>query len=176
MLDGIDRHTSGKDAITLEGRIVRFADHIAYINHDIDDAGRAGVLSEEDIPSHLREILGYTKSERINTMVMSLINSSDSDIKMAEPVYSAYKELNAFLFDKVYTNMECKAEETKVKGIIEGLFDYYIKNPDKVTGVYKAVAEKEGLERAVTDLVGGMTDTYALEKYSEIYIPKSWNI
>jgi dGTPase len=176
VLDGIDRHTSGKDAITLEGRIVRFADHIAYINHDIDDAVRAGVLREEDIPSHLREILGYTKSERINTMVMSLINSSDSDIKMAEPVYSAYKELNAFLFDRVYTNMECKAEETKVKGIIEGLFSYYIKNPDKVTGVYKTVAEKEGLERAVTDLVGGMTDTYALEKYSEIYIPKSWNI
>lgn len=176
VLDGIDRHTSGTDAKTLEGRIVRFADHIAYINHDIDDAVRAGVLNESDIPSKLREVLGFTKSERINTMVMSLINSSDSDIKMNEPVFSAYTELNAFLFDRVYTNMECKAEETKVKGIIEGLFNYYMKNPDKVTGVYSIVAEKEGLEAAVTDLVAGMTDTYALEKYSEIYIPKSWNI
>ena len=176
VLDGIDRHTSGKNAFTLEGQIVRFADHIAYINHDIDDAERAGVLFEKDIPNHLREILGSTKSERINTMVLSLIESSDGEIKMNEPVYSAYLDLNAFLFERVYTNMECKAEEKKVKGIIEGLFDYYMSNPDKVSGVYALVAEREGLKKAVTDLVAGMTDTYALEKYREIYIPKSWNI
>lgn len=176
VLDGIDRHTKGTLAFTLEGQIVRYADHIAYINHDIDDAVRAGVLKESDIPEEYRKILGGDKSARINTMVMSVVNSSTDMIKMDEPVNSAYEGINKFLFEKVYTNPECKSEESKVKGIIEGLFDYYISHPEKITGEYMKVAEEEGRERAVIDLVAGMTDTYALERYKEIYIPKSWNI
>ncbi len=176
VLDGIDRHTGGRLAFTLEGQIVRFADHIAYINHDIDDAERAGVLTEEDIPRELRQILGSSKSERINTMVLSVVNSSVDSICMAEPVFSAYEALNSFMFERVYTNPECKSEESKVKGIIEGLYDYYISHTDKLTDEYRLVLEGEGAERAVTDLVAGMTDTYALELYKQIYIPRSWNI
>ncbi len=176
VLDGIDRHTSGIDAFTLEGQIVRFADHIAYINHDIDDAERAGVLKESEIPTYLTEILGNSKSQRINKMVMSIIGNSGDKIAMDSLTFDAYNALNEFLFERVYTNMECKAEEKKVKGIVEGLFNYYITHPEAVGGVYAEVAKKEGTEQAVVDLVAGMTDTYALEKYREIYIPKSWNI
>lgn len=176
VLDGIDRHTSGTPAFTLEGQIVRFADHIAYINHDIDDAIRAGVLTEQDIPQELREVLGGSKSARINTMVSAMVAASTDTITMDPVTLAAYEGLNDFLFKSVYTNPECKAEETKVQGILEGLYTYYLKHPEQVTGEYAAVAEREGLERAVTDLVAGMTDTYALEQYKEIYIPKSWNI
>ena len=109
-------------------------------------------------------------------MVMSVVNSSTDIIKMDEPINSAYEGINKFLFEKVYTNPECKSEESKVKGIIEGLFDYYLSHPEKITGEYMKVAEEEGRERAVIDLVAGMTDTYALERYKEIYVPKSWNI
>lgn len=176
VLDGIRQHTKGEPAKTLEGQIVRYADHIAYINHDIDDAVRAGVLKETDLPSDLRDVLGQTKSERINTMVLSVIRSSTDVIQMDEPVYSAYLALNDFLFDRVYTNPECKSEESKVCGVIEGLFRYYMSHPEQIKGEYAAVAEQEGLARAVTDLVAGMTDTYAIEKYEEIYIPRSWHI
>lgn len=176
VLDGIDRHTSGRPAFTLEGQIVRFADHIAYINHDIDDAERAGVLTENDIPEELRLILGSSKSVRIDTMVRSVVESSDDVIKMNEPVFGAYEKLNAFMFERVYTNPECKSEESKVKGVIEGLYTYYMTHPEKLTDEYRMVLETEGAERAVTDMVAGMTDTYALELYKEIFIPKSWNI
>ncbi len=176
VLDGIDRHTNGKPAFTLEGQIVRYADHIAYINHDIDDAIRAGVLAENDIPKEYREILGNNKSERINTMVMSVVNSSDDVIKMDGRIGEAYEGINSFLFDRVYTNPECKSEESKVKGIIEGLFNYYISHKEMLGVEYLKIAEEDGLEQAVVDLVAGMTDTYALEKYKEFYIPKSWNI
>lgn len=176
VLDGIDRHTSGKLAMTLEGQIVRFADHIAYINHDIDDAIRAGVLSETDIPAHLREVLGPSKTARINTMVEAVVAASDEIITMDAATLSAYEELNEFLFANVYTNPECKSEESKVLDILEGLYTYYLAHPEQVTGEYAAVAEREGQEQAVCDLVAGMTDTYALERFKEIYIPKSWNI
>lgn len=176
VLNGIKCHTRGKYAETLEGRLVRFADRIAYINHDIDDAIRAGVISEDDIPKDIAENLGSTKSQRITSLVTSIVGNSGKDIVMDEKTEKYYTLLHEFLFEKVYKNPVAKAEEAKVEGIVEGLFAYYLKNPQKLTGEYKKVLEKEGTERAVADYIAGMTDHYAISVYSDIFIPKSWNI
>ncbi len=176
VLDGIKCHTKGKDAETLEGRIVRFADRIAYINHDIDDAIRAGVISENDIPKDIAENLGNSKSARITTLVNSIVYNSKDDIIMDEKTEKYYKMLHEFLFDAVYKNPVAKSEETKVDSFVKGLFEYYMKNPEKLINEYKKVLENEGLERAVADYIAGMTDHYATSVYSDIYIPKAWTI
>lgn len=174
VLDGIKCHTTGKPADTLEGRVVKFADHIAYINHDISDAIRGGVLTEQDLPKDVTDFLGHSKSARINTMVLSLIENSKDDIKMDEKTYEMYDKLHSFLFDNVYRNPYCKSEESKVSGIVTGLYEYYIKNPDELPEDLKFVLENEGVERAVIDHIAGMTDGYAIKKFADIYIPKSW--
>jgi len=176
VLDGIKCHTKGEFAKTLEGRVVRFADRIAYINHDIDDAIRAGVICDEDIPSDIVLYLGNSKSERITTLVNSIVSNSSSDILMDSSIQEYYNKLHEFLFEAVYKNPIAKAEEAKVLGIVEGLFDYYLKNPQKLTGEYRLVLENEGLERAVADYIAGMTDHYAISVYSDIFIPKAWTI
>lgn len=176
VLDGIKCHTKGEFAKTLEGKVVRFADRIAYINHDIDDAIRAGVIYAEDIPSDIVLYLGNSKSERITTLVNSIVNNSGSDILMDSHIEKYYNKLHEFLFESVYKNPLAKAEETKVLGIVEGLFDFYSKNPQKLTGEYKMVLDKEGIERAVADYIAGMTDHYATSVYSNIFIPKAWTI
>ena len=176
VLDGIKHHTKGEFAKTLEGKVVRFADRIAYINHDIDDAIRAGVISKDILPKDIVENLGNTKSERITTLVSSIVDNSDRDIVMDEKTEKYYNLLHEFLFDAVYKNPVAKSEETKVSGIIEGLFNYYCKNPKKLSGEYAFVMNSEGIERAVTDYIAGMTDHYAISVYSDIYIPKSWTI
>ncbi len=176
VLDGIRCHTRGQDAETLEGRVVRFADRIAYINHDIDDAVRAGVISSSDIPDEIVKNLGNTKSERITTLVNSIVVNSKDNIIMDEKTEKYYKQLHEFLFETVYKNPVAKSEEIKVSGLVEGLFEYYLKNPQKLTDEYKLVLEKDGLERAVADYIAGMTDHYATTVYSNIYIPKAWKI
>ncbi len=176
VLDGIKCHTRGKDAETLEGRIVRFADRIAYINHDIDDAIRAGVISESDIPNEITDNLGHSKSARITTLVNSIVSYSKADILMDEITEKYYKMLHEFLFEAVYKNPVAKSEETKVQGFVEGLFKYYMANPDKLIDEYKCVLENEGIERAVADYIAGMTDHYATSVFSDIYIPKAWTI
>ncbi len=176
VLDGIKCHTKGEFAKTLEGKVVRYADRIAYINHDIDDAIRAGVISKDILPKDIVENLGNTKSERISTLVNSIVNNSDGDIVMDEKTEKYYNMLHEFLFDAVYKNPVAKSEETKVSGIIEGLFQYYCKNPEKLSGEYIEVMNNEGLHRAITDYIAGMTDHYAISVYSDIYIPKSWTI
>lgn len=174
--DGILHHTRGEQAHTLEGRVVRMADRVAYINHDIDDAVRGGIISAEDLPLRVITALGNTKSQRINTLVTSIAQNSVDDIKMDNETAEYYDMLHKFLFDAVYKNPVAKAEETKVMGIVEGLFTYYIKNPDKMSGEYIRICENEGVERAVTDYIAGMTDHYAIMNYSNIYIPKAWTI
>lgn len=176
VLDGIKCHTKGPKAYTLEGRIVRFADRIAYINHDIDDAIRAGVISSTDIPLEIVANLGDTKSKRITTLVNSIVYNSKDDIVMDSNTEKYYKLLHEFLFEKVYKNPLAKSEESKVSGLVEGIFEYYMKNPEKLNNEYKRVIETEGTERAVADYIAGMTDHYANSVFSNIYIPKAWTI
>ncbi len=176
VLDGIKCHTKGEWASTLEGRIVRYSDRIAYINHDIDDAIRAGILTHDDLPKSAVEFLGNTKSARINTMVMAVVNNSADDIKMDAETLSVYEMLHEFLFERVYRNPVAKGEETKVYGIIKGLYDYFCENPQKLGGEYAKILERDGVQRAVTDYIAGMTDHFAVETYKNIYIPKSWDI
>lgn len=174
VLDGIMCHTRGEDAKTLEGRIVRIADRIAYINHDIDDAIRGEIIDYKDIPEDIREYLGNTRSKRINTLVMSVIENSKDDICMDEKTADCFERLHQFLFDSVYRNPKAKSEESKVFGFVKGLYDYYIINADKLPSEYKEICKNEGIERAVTDYIAGMTDHFATVTYEKIYIPGSW--
>ncbi len=172
--DGIACHTRGKEADTLEGRIVKLADKIAYINHDIDDAVRAGVMCEEDIPLEIRKALGFKKSARINTMVLNVVENSVDDIIFSPDINEPFLELHSFMFDKVYTNPVCKGEETKAIEIILRLYDYFLKNPDRIPKAYHYIIDDEGVERAVCDYIAGMSDRYLLAVYKKIFIPDSW--
>ena len=172
--DGILCHTVGKEADTLEGRLVKYADHIAYINHDIDDAERAGILTEQGIPEHIREVLGKNKSQRIDTMVRAILEASDRDIKMTPHIYDAYDELHKFMFANVYTNPICKGEEGKAIAIVQELYNYFVKNPDKMPPEYIRVAEKESPERGACDYISGMSDHYALQTFNNLFVPKFW--
>jgi dGTPase len=174
--DGIACHTAGTPAGTLEGRIVRFCDKIAYMNHDVDDAIRAGILREEDVPASIRESIGHDKSERITTFVNSLIENSGDDICMAPDVMVQFNELRAFLFEAVYRNQIAKGEEGKAKTLVMQLYEYFMKNPDRMPPEYRLIAEQEGLPRAVCDYISGMTDRYAVHIYENIFIPRSWGI
>ena len=176
VLDGILCHTKGRQASTLEGRIIRYADHIAYINHDIDDAVRAGIITENDIPKEACDFLGHSKSERIDSMVRSVVNNSADDIVMDPDTLKYYNMLHDFLFESVYRNPVAKGEETKVLGIMKGLYDYFMSNPDRLADEYRSIMEKEDTQRAVIDYIAGMTDHYAIVTYKNIYIPKSWSI
>ena len=177
VLDGIMNHTKGEWPHTPEGKIVRFSDRIAYINHDIDDAITAGVFSEESIPIEYRQVLGFRKSERINTLVKSIVeNTEKDDVKMDERTQKAYEDLHTFMYDSVYLNPIVKFEETKVDGIVSGIYDYLLKNPDKLDDEYKLIREREGVERAAVDYISGMTDHFAVSMYSDIYIPKEWKV
>lgn len=177
VLDGILHHTRGDWASTPEGKIVRYSDRIAYINHDIDDAVTAGVICEEDIPLDIRQTLGFGKSQRIDTLVKSVVANTEKDsVKMDSIVGAAYEKLHDFLFDAVYLNPIVKSEEIKVGGIVSGIYEYLIKNPDKLDNEYAIIREREGVERAAVDYIAGMTDHFAVTKYSDIYIPKEWKI
>ncbi len=173
--NGILCHTSGDNADTLEGRIVRFSDRIAYINHDIDDAERAGILCEDDIPIDIRQKLGFSKSERINTLVMSVINASKNDIIMDADCFGKFDALHSFLFASVYTNPIAKSEETKVADMMKRLFNYYVGNPDKLPDEFSLIREQEGVERAALDHIAGMTDRYATLVFSNLFIPRGWS-
>lgn len=175
--DAIVNHTGDNTAATLEGAVMRFADRIAYINHDIDDACRAGILSIDDIPKHLTEILGVSHGNRINTMVTSVIEGSrDSDrIKMTPEIAKATDELRDFLFKNVYIDSEAKKEEEKAMVLLADLFRYYEKYPEKLPGIHKENLKSESVSRCVCDYLSGMTDRYAINLYKEIFIPSIWH-
>lgn len=172
--DGIVRHTSGTEAFTLEGRIVRLADRIAYINHDIDDAIHARVLKESDIPEDIRETLGQNKSQRINKLVLSAVNNSKNDIILGEDCADAFAFLHSFMFERVYTNPVCKSEEVRAIEMIKWLYEYFLSHPDEMPAEYKLIREKEGVERAACDYIAGMTDRYAVHTFEKLFVPRSW--
>ena len=176
VLDGFLHHTDGEEAYTAEGRLVRWADRIAYINHDIDDAIRAGLLFESDIPSDVRACLGNGHSERINTLITSIVDNSSAGRIMMEPqVEEAFLKLHSFMFESVYTNPIAKNEEKKATALISGIYSHLRKDPDKLPDTYRLIAEEDGLETAICDFISGMTDRYAVQFYTDIFIPKSWN-
>lgn len=173
--DGIRCHTTGQEARTMEGRIIRWADKIAYMNHDIDDAIRAGVIRESDIPRDITAVLGDTKNKRITTMVTSLIRNSPAGVVgMDADVLEAYDALHEFMYEAVYLNDYAKREEKKVPHLIESLFGYYVRHPDRLPESMREIAEADGKEQAVCDYIAGMTDRFAVDLYSNLFIPKAW--
>ena len=173
--DAIVNHTGEHMASTREGVIVKYADRIAYINHDIDDACRAGILRVSDIPRELCEILGNTHSERISRMVSSVIENGAERIAMTGEIGEATTALRQFLFDQVYYNPAAKKEECKAKALLASLFDYFCKYPAKMPEFYRNRIETDGTERCVCDYISGMTDRYAIDLYEELFIPKVWS-
>ena len=176
--NGIVCHTKGTPAATLEGQVVRLADHIAYINHDIEDALRGGVIYPMDIPLSISAILGFTHSERIGRLVGDAIQASDgkTEICQSPEVGEAMLALKEFMFESVYTNPIAKGEESKAQEILEMLFQYYCKNPDELPGDFQMIRAEEGVERAVCDYIAGMTDPYAVEQFKQLYIPVAWGV
>ncbi len=173
--DGILCHTGKQKAFTLEGRVVAISDKIAYINHDIDDAIRGGVLCGNDIPEEYSEILGNSHSSRINTMIKAVLASSmdKDDIEMEKNVYGAMMGLRKFMFENVYVASEPQREENKAVGIIEGLYNVYIQDPEKITGS-KTLDGHEDIHILARDYIAGMSDPFAVAKYTELYIPAFW--
>lgn len=173
--DGILKHTN-MDAATREGQIVRLADRIAYMNHDIDDSIKAGILTEEDIPIEIRQGLGFSKSARIDTMTKAVISHGAKEIGTDEYITELMDKLHKFMFDAVYTNPIAKGEESKAQSLIITLFDYFSKNPDKLPEEYHFISNTEGPKRASADYIAGMTDRYVVNIYNSLFIPKSWMV
>jgi len=176
VLDGIRCHTGEKKADTLEGRIVKFADRIAYINHDIEDAIRGGVISQDELPKSCLKVLGDTSGERINNMIVNIIeNSRDkSDIAMSPEYWEATEELRRFMFENVYIGSSAKAEEGKAENLIRSLYLKLVEEPGLLPGEFHSKIPEEGVERVVSDYIAGMTDRYAVNVFNAIFIPARW--
>ncbi len=172
--NGIACHTTGNSADTLEGQAVRVADKIAYLNHDIEDAIRAGILSEENIPWQVHVTLGNTKTQRITSLVHSVIRSSRDKIEMDKETKQAFDELREYMFATVYIDPIAKGEEHKAEALVKALFEYFMNNPDRLPDNYKRILEMDGRERAVCDYISGMSDRYATAVYNDIFVPKPW--
>lgn len=173
--NGIVCHTN-KVASTREGYLVRLADRIAFINHDIDDSVRAGIIKEADLPKSAVNILGHSKSERITALIMSVINHGVQNIGMDAETEKAFKVLNDFMYENIYRNSVAKAEEGKAKMLVERLYTYFLKHPDKLPDEYKNIMQRFNTDRAVCDYIAGMTDSYAIDVYENLFIPKGWQI
>ena len=175
---GILGHTGSYIPETLEGQVVRRSDQIAYVNHDIDDAIRAGILSNEDIPKSISDVLGCTHRDRINTLVCDTIRTSREAgaICMTPATDRALRELREFMFDRVYRNPVAKGEESKAKAMLQRLFEYYVANPNAMPEDFQPQLSFDGMERTVCDYIAGMTDNYAVYKYTEIFIPTGWQV
>ena len=173
--DGIERHTTGTQPSTLEGRVVRLSDRIAYINHDIDDAIRGGVLTQDELPWEALYTLGRTHSERINTLITDTVNNTaERELNMSPEVKSAFDKLHSFMFESVYTNPVAKGEEGKAGHVVEVLYKYFCRHSEKLNQEYARIIEEDGVETAVCDYIAGMTDRYAVQLYSELFIPHTW--
>lgn len=176
--DGILNHRTSGSPSTLEGKIVRLSDKIAYINHDIDDAIRAGIFTEDYIPKELSDVLGSTTKARLNTMITDIIRQSEDkpDILMSFPVEQAMKKLRIFMFERLYTNPLAKSEENKARKMLIELYEYYLDNLSLLPESYLNIMEsrKEKPERIVCDYIAGMSDSYCVSKFSEIFVPISW--
>lgn len=176
--DGILNHRTSGNPSTLEGKAVRLSDKIAYINHDIDDGIRAGILKESDIPSEYTDVLGNSTKERLNTMISDIIMNSigKNNLVMSEPVHKAMTELRKFMFESLYLNPTAKSEEAKADKLITELYRYYVANTDKLPDTYKRFITEfdERPEQVVCDYIAGMSDQYSISKFQEIFVPKAW--
>ncbi len=174
---GILNHTSGAPDDTAEATIVRLSDRIAYINHDVDDAIRAGILTADDLPKIVLERIGERHSTRIDTILKDLIsNSSEGEIKMSQDMTEVVNTFHRFLNEAVYQNPKAKGEEAKVSNILGSLWEHYMKNPQKLPEDYRLITEEEGVERAVCDYISGMSDDYAVNRFESIFIPAAWQV
>ncbi len=180
VIDGILTHQTASQPMTLEGQIVRLSDKIAYVHHDVDDAIRGGILSELDIPPKFRKILGVTTKDRLNTITHDVIvNSMDQPfVKMSEEIEEAMLGLRNFMFENVYRNPVAKREEGKAMEMVKNLYFYYMEHDDFIPDELRRMMEQNGdsKEQIICDYIAGMTDTYAVKTFQEIFVPKSWNI
>ena len=176
--NGIVCHTKGPPAATLEGQVVRLADHIAYINHDIEDALRGGIIYPMDIPLEISKVLGFTHGDRIDALVRDAIQASQGqrEICQSPRVGEAMAALKDFMFESVYTNPVAKGEEGKAQDMLRQLFEYYRRDPDQLPPDFQTIRVEEGTERAVCDYIAGMTDPFAVERFKELFIPKGWTV
>ncbi len=174
--NGILCHTGDPWPATLEGMVVRRSDQIAYVNHDIDDAIRAGILTDDDIPTARTDVLGHTHSARVNALVCDAIRTSREagTVTLSPEVDKALKDLRAFMFERVYRNPIAKSQESKAKDMLQRLFEYYYSHPEALPEDFHPQMSFEGLERTVCDYIAGMTDNYAVDKFTEIFIPVGW--
>ena len=175
---GILGHTGDYIPETLEGQVVRRSDQIAYVNHDIDDAIRAGILTDDDIPAAISDVLGASHRDRINTLVCDAIRTSREAgaVRLSPAVDQALGDLRAFMFERVYRNPVAKGEESKAKAMLSRLYEYYYEHPQALPEDFQPQMTFDGLERTVCDYIAGMTDNYAVDKYTEIFIPAGWNV
>ncbi|MDD7222601.1 MAG: deoxyguanosinetriphosphate triphosphohydrolase [Oscillospiraceae bacterium] len=175
---GILCHTGSDRAETLEGQLLHYADRIAYINADIDDALRGGIIYPIDIPVYLKQTLGYTYSQRINTLTCDVIAASEGkgEICQTPEIGSAMEELRQFMFEHVYRDPRAKGEEGKAQDVLLRLFEFYDKHPDDLPDEFQYIREKDGTTRAVADYIAGMTDSYAMSKYGELFLPAAWTV
>lgn len=175
---GIVRHTGNLWPETLEGQIVRRSDQIAYVNHDIDDAIRAGILTNEEIPRSISDVLGTTHGQRIDTLVVDAIRTSTEagTICLSDAVDKALRDLRAFMFENVYRNPVAKGQESKAQDMLMRLYEYYYENPEMLPADFQPQLSFDGMERTVCDYIAGMTDNYAVDKFTEIFIPSGWQV
>ncbi|MCI4625817.1 MAG: deoxyguanosinetriphosphate triphosphohydrolase [Candidatus Magnetoovum sp. WYHC-5] len=185
--DGIFKHSKGKGRIipgkdsekaeTLEGQVVRLSDIIAYVNHDLDDALRAGVITEQDIPTEILDVVGITHAKRIDTMVKDLVYTTlDNclcELTMTKNVLEAINALRTFLFKKVYESERVLADSNKAKRILKSLYEYYLEYPKQIS-MYIPMEDSQNKHRLVCDFIACMTDRFALMKYEKIFIPEPW--
>lgn len=176
--DGILHHKKSGTPSTLEGKIVSYADRIAYINHDIEDAILGGILTEDDIPREITELLGHSKRDRINTMITDLVEYSyDKPEVSLSPKIDLYTDkLRTFMFERVYFNPAAKSEELKANIMIEQLYNYFKSHQDKLPEFNKSLIDIWGLDTVVTDYIASMTDTFAVRLFEDLFVPKSWNL
>lgn len=174
VLNGILCHTKGEEAFTAEGRLVRICDKIAYVNHDIEDATHAGILNSMSLPKVFTEVVGNKFSSRINSMVIALINNSkNGNITMGEQMNQIFEDVHKFMYKNVYLNKKSLSEEDKVPFVLKSLYEYFIKNINRMPEYIGFIARKEGTARAVCDYIAGMTDQFAISLFEDIFLPRS---
>ncbi|MCL2487033.1 MAG: deoxyguanosinetriphosphate triphosphohydrolase [Oscillospiraceae bacterium] len=173
--DGILHHTKDELPRTLEGQIVRVSDRVAYMNHDIDDSIRAGILTARDLPEEVLRVLGERHSQRIGRMINSIINMGQrGEIRMESEVQAAADTLREFLFARVYRDSAAKAEEHKAESLVTSLFQYYMDHIERLPREYQATVRDEGGERAVLDYIAGMSDRFAVAEFTRLNVPSNW--
>jgi dGTPase len=176
--DGILNHSGDGVPETLEGKIIKFSDRIAYINHDIDDAMRAGIIDVNSIPTECLEILGTSHKQRINTMIVDIIKESadKNNVSMSKDVKYATDKLRSFMFEKVYIGSKAKVEEKKAQNIIKELYYYFLENPSQIPHYSSTIKNQEEIERLACDYIAGMTDRYAISTFVSVFVPLSWEV